>query len=144
MQAEQDRPRQLETESRRDQLVQCARAERADGEARQRERSTLELERQGCIDAAADGGEQADRFRLQAPERKLEHARRRRVQPLRVVDREQHGSRLGGEPDDVQEPGRERALVGSLRPGLREQERRLERLSLRRRQPWQRLVEDAR
>jgi hypothetical protein len=61
---------------------------------------------------AAKGRQQRDRFVPEPPEGKLEHRRRRRVQPLRVVNGDHDWPRAGEATQDGEDGERDRALLG--------------------------------
>ena len=82
----------------------------------------------------------ADRLRLQAASREREDAARRRVQPLHVVDRDDHRGGRRERTKSIQKARRERAPIGRL-VGRTQQQGDLERPSLRLRQARQRLLQ---
>ncbi len=71
--------------------------------------------------------EQADALVTQAPERDLQHAGRRRVEPLEVVEREDDRLPLGEHAEDVEHGQSDGSRVRSNLPGLCQEERDLER-----------------
>jgi hypothetical protein len=122
-------------------LAQAQRAERDAGQPFLRERS-LELERRRHVPCAADGGKHADRLVPQAAKGNLEHARRRRVEPLDVVERDHDRASLGKRPQDGEQREPDRVRIGSLLFWLDQQERDFERTPPDRRQRGRHLVED--
>jgi hypothetical protein len=85
--------------------------------------------------------EQEHRCLAEPPEREGERPRRREVEPLDVVDRDDERAGLREQLQHVAHRDRQRAVVDGLF-GLVLQERHLERPPPRRAQPWQRLVGD--
>ena len=69
------------------------------------------------LDAGPGGGDDTDRRRVQPPQREAKRARGGEVEPLRVVDRDDHGPGLRLEPQCVQHgaPAGERVVVPEQR-----------------------------
>ena len=96
VEAKERRPREASAELRLQDAVESARAERADaqvGRSALVER-TLQLRRRDAVTEPA-GEEDADVVLGQSPQRKGERARRRRIQPLHVVDRDEERLAVG-------------------------------------------------
>ena len=90
------RPRQLQPEPLPQQMVKRAQAQRAEPEPLQPlvwERA-LELERRGDLGQLAQSRKQADPLVAQSPQRDLQHRGRGRVEPLDIVERDDHGALL--------------------------------------------------
>ena len=107
--------------------MQRTRAQRPQPDATELEIRPLQGERRLTLARHALGDEQADRFLGQPARDELEHERRRRIQPLHVVDRHEHASLSGQPPKDAQTRSRDRPLIRRRPLLLRQQERRLER-----------------
>ena len=90
----------------------------------------------------AEGREHTDRLIPYAAKGNLEHACRGRVEPLDVVERDEHRASLGKRPQDVEQREPDRVRMGSLLSRLGEQERHFERAPPHRRQRGRHLVED--
>ena len=78
--------------------------------------------------------QQQHRRRLEPPQCEAERAGRSVVEPLDVVDRDQHRTVCGQQPQDVEDGEPERACVDRALVGAVEEERRPERAPPRRRQ----------
>ena len=87
------------------------------------------------------GHEQSDRLGSEPTRHELEHELRRWIQPLHVVHRHQDGPLLGQAAKDGQTRRRDRALIRRWPLVLREQERRLERAPLHRREHRENVVQ---
>ena len=138
---DEQRPRQGRPEPAADQVVQRRHRERSDDDplttvVRQR---TREPERQVGVSFDPPRHEQREPGR-QPPRREREGLLRRRVEPLDVVDRQQHGAPRRERVQDGDQRGRGRSRVRRL-VRLSEQERRFERAPLQRRQLALRLLE---
>ena len=123
------RPRQLEPGPFLQQAMKCTQAQRTEEEPIETlfRKGGLELERRGDLRRSPDGGEEADRLVPQAPQRDLQHACGGRVEPVQVVERDQHGAALGERAQHVEEREPDRARVRGLRSRLGEEEGDLER-----------------
>ena len=77
--------------------------------------------------------EDADLFRFEAAQREFERRGGRVVEPLQVVDGDEHGPRLLKRAKDVEQGEPDRSTVYALSRGLLEEERDLERPLLRHR-----------
>ena len=132
VEAEQRRPREHAAEPSLQDRVQRARAERADLHALEplvvdRE---LELRHRDAVPEPA-GEEQADVLLRQSPQRERQSARRGRVEPLDVVDRDQNRLALASRSSALRTATASvRTSTGSSGPSL-EQERGLERAAPR-------------
>ena len=91
---------------------------------------------------ASSRGEQTDRVALEAAYDELEHADRRKVHPLDVVDGQDDGSGGGHRPKASQDGQGDGPLVGPCARARGPQEGHLEGPALRLRQGWKRLLED--
>jgi len=85
------------------------------------------------------GEQDADRKVLQAPDREAENARRRRIEPLNVVDGEDEGAARRQQAKSAREREPDGALVWRERDHLLEEERDLERAPLRPGEPGEHL-----
>jgi hypothetical protein len=86
--------------------------------------------------------QEADGLGVDAAGREREHLARRRVEPLEVVDRDDHRRRAGERAQQVEQPERDRVRLGRRTGGHGPQQRDLERQPLRRRQCGERLLLD--
>jgi hypothetical protein len=86
--------------------------------------------------------EDPDRHVVQPPDRELQNPGRRKVEPLRVVDRQHQGARRGKGHERTMERGRKGPAIRRGGGGLRPEQRHLEGGSLRRREGVERLVDD--
>ena len=103
MEAEQRRPGENPSKPQLDEPLQGAGAERANGDALDTVADRLLERRCRGTDPDATGEQQADPDVGQPPQRERERALRRRVEPLDVVDRDEHrlafGEHLECSPD---------------------------------------------
>ncbi len=133
--AQEREARKREAEPAADELVEPRGAEGSDRETFDpvAERQG-ELVRLGVLARQSYGGQNADRLLVQAPAGEREHAGGGLVEPLDVVDGDEH--RAGGREDAkaAEEGGRDRPVVRWGPARLRQQQRNLERLPLGR---WQ-------
>ena len=125
----EQRTRQRETELRLDDPVQGPEAERAEANGidvvdagRTQHTGTALAEPHGC--------EHCDAMRFEPAQREFERTRRRQVEPLEVVDGEQHGRRGGELRQQRNDGGSNRARIDRGARVLRTQERRVERATL--------------
>ena len=81
--------------------TQAQRTEHETGQTVVRE-GGLELERRGDLRRSPDGGKKADGLVAQAPQGDLQHACGGRVEPVQVVERDQHGAALGKRSQHVE------------------------------------------
>ena len=102
----------------------------------------LELERREDLRRPTDGRQEADGLVVQPSQGDLQHPGRRRVEPLQIVERDQHGALLGKRSQHVQERKADRTRVRGLRARIGEQEGDLERTASQRRQRRCHFVED--
>ena len=124
--------------------MKCTQAQRTEDEPIETllRKGGLELERRGNLRRSSDGGEKADGLVAQAPQGDLQHACGGRVEPLQVVERDQHGAALGERSQHVEEREPDRARVRGLRARLGEQEGDLERSASQRRERGRHVVAD--
>ena len=130
VQPQQGRTWESESEPVTDETLDRADAERPDGQSLDHS-GKRRLERRRRL--AAAGEEDPDRLAVEPPQREREHIRRRRIEPLDVVDREQQRAAGGQRDERVVHPDRERARICRDVPLGIEQQRRLERPT-----PWRR------
>ena len=130
VQPQQGRTWESESEPVTDETLDRADAERPDGQSLDRSwKRRLERRRR----LAAAGEEDPDRLAVEPPQRERERIRRRGIEPLDVVDREQQRAAGGQRDERVVHPDRERARIcRDVALGI-EQQRRLERPT-----PWRR------
>ena len=83
-----------------------------------------------------------DRLVAQAAQRQLEHAERGRVEPLRVVERDEHRAALGERAQNVEHGQPDRVRIRRSVARLHDQERDLQRPPPRRKERADHLVED--
>jgi hypothetical protein len=129
-------PRKRNTEVNLHQLVQCSdrkgpKAEMLDASAAE---GAGELARFHLLGRDPNGGEHADRLPRQTPASELEHTRGGSVEPLDVVDGEEHTPGVGKDAQAAEEGGCDCPIVERNAVRLLEQERDLERPALRRRE----------
>ena len=105
-----------------------------------RERA-LELERLRELRGLSQGREETDRLVVQASKRDLDRTRRRRVEPLDVVEGDKDRLLLGQGTQDVQHRKPDCMRIGRRLAGLHEQQRHLQRPPPRRRERGPDLVE---
>ncbi len=98
--------------------------------------------RLGFVAREPHRGEDADGLFVQTPAGELERAGGGSVEPLDVVDGDEHRADGREDAKAAQEGGRDRPVVGRCAVRFLEQERDLQRPPLRRRQPGQRHFED--
>ena len=130
--AEKLGPRQRDVELRANDAVDRRLAQRPDGQALDGERTALNViaELEAACSPARD--ENADGLAAKAAERELEHGGGRRVEPLRVVDRDEHGARRREQAERAEDGKADPVLVGRSAVRVLEQERDLERVPPRR------------
>ena len=87
----------------------------------------LELERHSDVRRLAHRRQEADALHAQTPKRESDRPRRRRVEPLHVVDGHKHRPTLSQDAQDVEEGNADRPSIGDIVAGLGEQQRDFER-----------------
>ena len=102
----------------------------------------IELERRSRPRAPSEGRQQADRLLAQASKRDLEHAGRGRVEPLHIVEGDEHGASLGQSAQHIEHGQPDRVRIGSHVARLGQEQRDLERPPPRRHERGRRLLED--
>ena len=143
LQSRQLRSRQLQIEPPSEQVVQRAQAERSNPEPLQPlfgER-LLELERRREAGHLPQRHQRGDRLVAQAAEGDLEHGRRGRVEPLDIVERDDHRTVLCERAQDVEQSDSDQARIRRSLAGLGEQECHLERAQSHRSQRRRYLAE---
>ncbi len=143
VQAPQHRPGRRHPELLGEQPVQLVEIQRPQREALHhvRLRHAGQPERQLGLLGAAPRDEQADGLVAEAAGRVLEHRRRRRVEPLRVIDGDGHRRLRGERAQHAEERTGQRARVGRRAVGLLQQQRNLQCAPSRAGQRGQRLVQ---
>ena len=128
--------REIHVEMHANELVEPRDGQRAESEMLDSIASerTGQLARLGLVGGDPDGRQDADRLGLQPPARELEHTSRRWVEPLNVVDGDEHCRSVREDPHAGEESGCDRAIVGRDAVRIFKQERELECMSLRRRE----------
>ena len=121
--------------------MQRTRAQWPQPDATDLELGPPQAERRLTLARHALGNEQADRFLVKPPRHELEHERRRRIEPLHVVHRNEHAPLSGQPPKETQAGSRDRPLIRRRPLLLRQQERGLERPPLDRGQRFERLAQ---
>ena len=139
--APQQRARDAHAEPPGEQPARGVEVERADVEPRERPATERALQRPHAARAA--GEQEADRHAVEPPRGEAQGLGGRRVQPLQVVDRDQHRPGCRQRPQPVEHAERDRARLRGVGRGLATQQRDLERLRLRRGQPGERVRADA-
>ena len=119
-------------EARSQQLVQRADAERAELDAAEPLIGQVPLQPERHL--VASGQDRGDRLHVEAGQSEPKHRKRRCVEPLDVVDREQQLVVDGERPQGAQESECNNALLGGCAVEFRERKRGFERPPLR---PWQ-------
>ena len=108
----QRRPRERHAQARAEQLVQRTQAQRADADpgdsVRQR---ALQLERRTPAAVAASRHQHTDGLHAKAPHSEPDQVRRRRIEPLHVVDREHDRAPSRKRPERVEERERDRPSI---------------------------------
>ena len=136
--------------SRKDELEPVAQepvkrtgAQRADTQATQRAigQDAFEIERGRRLLRVPQRQQKPDLLRAQATERELQHEGGRTVEPLEIVDRDEHGLGLGEDSQRPQDGNRYSPLVRGLPFGFGDQERHGEGVCLRRRERREHLLE---
>ena len=114
MNGEKCRARELHVEMHANKLVKPRDGQRAEPEMFDSVGSerTGQLGRLGFIGGDPDGRQYADRLGLQPPTRELEHTRRRWVEPLNVVDGDEHCRSVREDTHAAEERSRDRAIIG--------------------------------
>jgi len=115
------------------QSMQSAKAQRAKTKLRQLpalERSIQPERHPSCL-TTSQREQKTDAFLAQPPNRELEHRRRRRVQPLHIVDRDDERPGNGQAAQRRQEAGGDSTLINAPIARIRKQDRHLERTPLR-------------
>jgi hypothetical protein len=95
---------ELEPEPVPQQLKEGAEAERADREPLDRSlrEQAIHVDANMVGERGPDGLEEANRFAARTPKRELEHQRGGPIEPLEVVDRDDHRARCGERPEAVE------------------------------------------
>jgi hypothetical protein len=142
VQLPQRRPGERRAEAAAEQLVQRAQAERAETEpVHVPGERPFQLERRPSAPVAPSRHQQADRLVPEPLRREPDQVRRRRVEPLDVVERERHGVLPREHPQRGQEREGDRPAFRRALGLVGEQHGDLERRALRRRQPREHAVE---
>ncbi len=133
--AAQQRARERDADPRAQETVEGPDRERANREtADALRRYAIETEWSARLSGHALGKQERDRLHVNAPERELEQQRRRRVEPLDVIDRDEHRSRARQLAECAEESNSHRPRLGRCAPNLVEKKRSGERPPLRRRE----------
>ena len=122
-------PCQLEPQPLLEQVPHGGERQRADGQPLEplvRERA-LELDRARKVRSQPQSGQEHDRLVSETPERDLERARRRWVEPLDIVEGDEDRRLLGQGTKNVQHRKPDCVRIGRRLAGLHEQQRHLER-----------------
>ena len=138
------RTRQVEPSPILQQMMKRTQAQRTEHEMGQTivREGGLELERRGDLRRPTNGRQEADGLIAQPSKGDLQHPGRRRVDPLQIVERDQHGPALGKRSQHVEKREADRAMVRRLNSRLGQQKRDLERAASQRRQRSCHIVED--
>jgi len=140
--ADQRGARQTGAEPPGQQLMDGTEAEWTEAESLERQHP-VEAQRSSFLVGNPHGGEQSDRVRVEAAQRKLENVGGRGVEPLSVVDRDEHGTCHGQNAKNREYRERHRPLVRRGPFHLGEQQRALEGPTLGRRDLGQGVDEHA-
>jgi len=122
-------PRQVQRQSPPEHPVNRADGERPYGKALERSERAVELERRADR-SPAHRCENADRFTLEPPEHERENLGRARVDPLHVVEREQHRPLPSERAHDRDECESEHAHLGRRPVGFTQEQCDLQRAPL--------------
>ena len=129
MQAQEHRSRQADPETRVDQSMQRCRTQRS-------EPQHLSIRRRQLHRCGSYRDQDPNRHVLEPTPDVLQRARGALVQPLLVVDRDEHRAVAGKRPEDTTECREDRATLGRARGRLRDQEGDVDGMALR---VWKRL-----
>ncbi len=140
------RPGQLEPEAIPEQMVERAETQWPDPEPLEPlvGEGALELEGSRDLGNLPQRRQQADALLAETSQRDLEHACRRRVEPLDVVERSDDRAALGEKAKHIEQGESDRARIGSLLARLGEEKCDLERATTRWGERGRHLVEDRR
>ena len=141
MQSRELGPRQLQAQPVLEEVMHSHRGERPERAVLQLPlgKHALKLERRTSV--ATKSHEQADTLVPKPPECDLEHAGRRGIEPLDIVQRDHHRSAVGQRPQRVEHGQPDRMCVWALVARLREQQRDSERPPARGGKPRREVVE---
>ena len=101
----------------------------------------VELKRGRCLSSRAHGDQHADGLLAQPSEGDLEHRSRCTVEPLRIVESNEHRPARGKCAEHVQDSEADRVHIDGLRTRLDEKKRNFERSATRRRKGRRHLLE---
>ena len=135
------RPGQVERQPTPQEPVDRPDRQRRNPEPTEPREGAVELERR--LDRQpAHRRQYPDRLALQPPEHEAEEVSRARIDPLRIVDREEERALLDQDAHDREKRRRDESCLGRRPVGLADQERDLQRTPLDGHEPRQRLLQD--